>query len=194
MWKTLWQKEKLHVLCNFFFCYYVFKKLSAANALECVCKWERVNEMVSCIYSFINQEKEEVVKPICTNSLLNWSMYLFIHQPGERRACQNWSMYLFIYQPAERKACQTYLYLFINGLVHVFSHSSTSRKKKLSNLFVLIHQWTCPCVKSFINQEIEELVKPICTKHLYLQHPECCQPNNFRSLCHNLIWSECILA
>ena len=24
-WKTLWQKEKLHVLCNFFFCHYVFK-------------------------------------------------------------------------------------------------------------------------------------------------------------------------
>ena len=23
--KTLWQKEKLHVLCNFFFCHYVFK-------------------------------------------------------------------------------------------------------------------------------------------------------------------------
>ena len=26
MEKTLWQKEKLHVLCNFFFCHYVFKK------------------------------------------------------------------------------------------------------------------------------------------------------------------------
>ena len=25
-WKTLWQKEKLHVLCNFFFCRYVFRK------------------------------------------------------------------------------------------------------------------------------------------------------------------------
>ena len=25
-WKTLWQKEKLHILCNFFVCDYVFKK------------------------------------------------------------------------------------------------------------------------------------------------------------------------
>ena len=35
-WKTLWQKEKLHVLCNFFFCHYVFKKQSAAEASESV--------------------------------------------------------------------------------------------------------------------------------------------------------------
>ena len=35
-WKTLCQKEKLHVLCNFFFCHYVFKKLSAAEASESV--------------------------------------------------------------------------------------------------------------------------------------------------------------
>ena len=31
-WKTLWQKKKLHVLSNFFFCHYVFKKPSAAEA------------------------------------------------------------------------------------------------------------------------------------------------------------------
>ena len=42
-WKTLWQKEKLHVLCNFFFCHYVFKKLSAAEASESVYMRERVN-------------------------------------------------------------------------------------------------------------------------------------------------------
>ena len=35
-WKTLWQKEKLLVLSNFFFCHYVFKKPSAAEALESV--------------------------------------------------------------------------------------------------------------------------------------------------------------
>ena len=41
--KSLWQKEKLHVLCNFFFCYYVFKNLSAAEASESVYMRERVN-------------------------------------------------------------------------------------------------------------------------------------------------------
>ena len=39
---TFWQKEKLHVLCNFFFCHYVFKKLSAAESSESVYMWERV--------------------------------------------------------------------------------------------------------------------------------------------------------
>ena len=42
-WKTLWQKEKLYVLCNFFFCYYVFIKPSAAEASESVYMRERVN-------------------------------------------------------------------------------------------------------------------------------------------------------
>ena len=42
-WKTLWQKEKLHILCNFFFCHYVFKKPSAAEASESVYMRERVN-------------------------------------------------------------------------------------------------------------------------------------------------------
>ena len=32
-WKTLWQKEKLHVLCNFFFCHYVFKKSVCCRGL-----------------------------------------------------------------------------------------------------------------------------------------------------------------
>ena len=36
--KTLWQNEKLLVLSNFFFCHYVFKKLSAAEASESVYK------------------------------------------------------------------------------------------------------------------------------------------------------------
>ena len=40
---TLWQKEKLHVLCYFFFCHYVFKKSSAAEAPESVYMRERVN-------------------------------------------------------------------------------------------------------------------------------------------------------
>ena len=38
----MWQKEKLHVLCNFFFCHYVFKKPSAAEASESVYMRERV--------------------------------------------------------------------------------------------------------------------------------------------------------
>ena len=33
-WKTLWPKEKLLILSNFFFCHYVFKNLSAAVASE----------------------------------------------------------------------------------------------------------------------------------------------------------------
>ena len=41
-WKTLWQKEKLHVLCNFFFFHYVFKKLSAAEASGGIYMRERV--------------------------------------------------------------------------------------------------------------------------------------------------------
>ena len=44
-WKTLWQKEKLHVLCNFFLCHYVFKKPSATEASESVYMRERVNKL-----------------------------------------------------------------------------------------------------------------------------------------------------
>ena len=43
-WITLWQKEKLHVLCNFFFCHYVFKKLFAAEASENIYMRERVKQ------------------------------------------------------------------------------------------------------------------------------------------------------
>ena len=42
-WKTLWQKEKLLVLSNFFFCHFVFKMSSAAEASESVYMRERVN-------------------------------------------------------------------------------------------------------------------------------------------------------
>ena len=42
-WKTLWQNEKLLVLSNFFFCHYVFKKPSAAEAPESVYMRETVN-------------------------------------------------------------------------------------------------------------------------------------------------------
>ena len=38
----MWQKEKLHVLCNFFFCHYAFKKPSAAEASKSVYMRERV--------------------------------------------------------------------------------------------------------------------------------------------------------
>ena len=46
-WKTLWQKEKLLVLSNFFFCHYFFKKPSAAEASESVYMRERVKEIVA---------------------------------------------------------------------------------------------------------------------------------------------------
>ena len=42
---TLWQKEKLLVLSNFFFCHYVFKKPSAAEASESVYMRERVKDI-----------------------------------------------------------------------------------------------------------------------------------------------------
>ena len=42
-WKTLWQKEKLLVLINFFCCHYAFKKLSAADS---VYMRERVNNFI----------------------------------------------------------------------------------------------------------------------------------------------------
>ena len=45
----MWQKEKLHVLCNFFFCHYVFKKPSAAEASESVYMRERVNYILKLI-------------------------------------------------------------------------------------------------------------------------------------------------
>ena len=41
--KTLWQKEKLLILSNFFFCHYIFKKLSAAEVSESIYITERVN-------------------------------------------------------------------------------------------------------------------------------------------------------
>ena len=41
-WKTLWQKEKLLVLSSFFFCHYVLKKPSAAEASESDYMRERV--------------------------------------------------------------------------------------------------------------------------------------------------------
>ena len=37
------KKEKLLVLSNFFFCHYVFKKLSAAKTSESIYMRERVN-------------------------------------------------------------------------------------------------------------------------------------------------------
>ena len=42
-WKTLWQKEKLLVLSNFFFRHNVFKNPFAAESSESVYMRERVN-------------------------------------------------------------------------------------------------------------------------------------------------------
>ena len=54
-WKTLWQKEKLLILSNFFFCHYVFKRPSAAKASESVFMRERVN--LSCIQQNCSRHK-----------------------------------------------------------------------------------------------------------------------------------------
>ena len=45
-WKTLWQKEKLLILSNFFLCHYVFKKLFAAEASESIYMRERVKAII----------------------------------------------------------------------------------------------------------------------------------------------------
>ena len=58
------QKEKLLVLSNFFFCHYVFKKLSAAEASESVYMRERVKPLIyvppwqylfpqTCLFQFL---------------------------------------------------------------------------------------------------------------------------------------------
>ena len=68
-WKTLCQKEKLHVLCNFFFCHYVFKKSSAAIASKCVCRWERVNllQLFNCFNVKRPCETEHILIPVAVS-------------------------------------------------------------------------------------------------------------------------------
>ena len=56
-WKTLWQKEKLLVLSNFYFCHYVFKNLSAAEASKSVYMRERVNAFVGKISMILWKSK-----------------------------------------------------------------------------------------------------------------------------------------
>ena len=51
-------KEKLHVLCNFFFSHYVFKKLSAAEASESVYMRERVKKILISL----NRVEDSVAK------------------------------------------------------------------------------------------------------------------------------------
>ena len=66
--KTLWQKEKLLVLSNFFFCHYVYKTLSAAEASESIYMRERVNfpykDSFTCLCSrrlFVNRSLSKSV-------------------------------------------------------------------------------------------------------------------------------------
>ena len=59
-WKTLWQKEKLLVLSNFFFCHYVFKKPSAAEASESVYMRERVK-----LFPLTTKLQQMTIKIIC---------------------------------------------------------------------------------------------------------------------------------
>ena len=55
----MWQKEKMLVLSNFFFCHYVFKKLSAAEASESVYirEWVKIQPFLS-----LSQRKKEKEK------------------------------------------------------------------------------------------------------------------------------------
>ena len=73
-WKTLWQKEKLNVLWNFFFCHYIFKKLSAAAASESVYMRERV-KIVNLIYRELLKNEPifkipEVIDELTTSQVL----------------------------------------------------------------------------------------------------------------------------
>ena len=54
--KTLWQKEKLLVLSNFFFLHYVFKKPSAAEPSESVYMRERVIQRMILMKPFANAD------------------------------------------------------------------------------------------------------------------------------------------
>ena len=51
--KTLCQKEKLLVLTNFFFCHYVFKRPSAAEASESVYMRETYNKSAAYLFESI---------------------------------------------------------------------------------------------------------------------------------------------
>ena len=61
----MWQKEKLHILCNFFFCHYVLKKPSAAEASErdiqeiCGEKFKSVYESIIFVYKAFQNEKNK---------------------------------------------------------------------------------------------------------------------------------------
>ena len=62
--KTLWQKKKLLILINFFFCHIVFKKLSAADTSQRIFMRERVSN-----YTFISGDFP-LFQPTCFQSRL----------------------------------------------------------------------------------------------------------------------------
>ena len=53
-WKTLWQKEKLHVLCNFFFCHYVSHLLRRRQKASI---WRKGLNNISNMYKSFTVEK-----------------------------------------------------------------------------------------------------------------------------------------
>ena len=68
-WKTLWQKEKLLVLSIFFFCHYVFKRPSAAEA-ESVYMRERVNQLIINYYYFHKSAAHKVRGVPCRKDMI----------------------------------------------------------------------------------------------------------------------------
>ena len=68
--KTLWQKEKLLVLSNFFFCYNVSKKLSAADRLESVYMRERVKVTFNHINPLPHTTAADDFENIYVNTLI----------------------------------------------------------------------------------------------------------------------------
>ena len=86
----MWLKEKLLVLSNFFFCHYVFKKPSAAEASESVYMRERVNIMrkeklimVSSMFSF----SQNIYKKLSAADVSNYVEFRYIIKIKENPEC-----------------------------------------------------------------------------------------------------------
>ena len=79
--KTLWLKEKLLVLSNFFFCHYVFKKPSAAEASESVHMSERVKwSQIEGGHTKI--QRDRVSSYIGVRKHLSSTLLTFLFRPG----------------------------------------------------------------------------------------------------------------
>ena len=124
----MWQKEKLLVLSNFFFCHYVFKKLSAAEASESVYVRKRDNAVHT-------KTSKSVSFPFATsffNSMQYFSHHLNINSITFPRYFQ--SRFLQVYCVRER--------------INPFLHTTILQQMKISlNEYVTIENSSKHCAK-----------------------------------------------